>query len=150
MDYLFTRQQIRAKIYRLAFWVLGMWLVYVAYQFYNEYLNTIREQSEFWRYTPVRFLFREIVVYFFGFLGFLFLKKEGLNPSYYWQLWLLLAVLDMLCLSIGAFRQGVMEVKFLHDSYNRLMGIIASPVYAICFIIYALYFSMKPPHETSH
>jgi hypothetical protein len=142
MDYLFTRKQIQGKIRRLIFWVILMWVIYVGYSFLNSHLNSIREQSDYWQVRPLRFVFREFVVYFFGFMGYVYLRREKLHPNLTLQFWLFLALLDILCLSMGFFREFVMEVKFLHDAYNRIIDIIASPIYTVCFTLYALYFSI--------
>ncbi len=141
MDYLFTGKQIRSKVIRFAFWVLLMWLVYLGYHFFNEYILTIRDKSNFWSHNAARFCLREVVVYTFGFMGYSYLKREKLHPNFSKQFWILLAFFDLLCLGIGLFREFVMELGVLHDVYNRMIELIASPVYAICFVIYALYFS---------
>ncbi len=147
MDYLFTGEQIRRKVIRFGLWVLIMWILYVMYHFFSEYVREQKEESDFWNTNAVRFALREIVVYTFGFMGYFFLKRETLHPNFRLQFWLLLAFFDLICLSIGLYRQFVGEHTVLHDMYNRIIEIIASPVYVIVFVAYALYFSVKTNHE---
>ena len=149
MDHLFTREQIRGKIIRFGILVFLMWLLYVGYHFFSEYIVSIRETSTFWKQNWARFALREFVVYLFGFIGYLYILKEDFHPNFRLQFWILLAFFDLLCLGIGAFREFVFETVLLHDVYNRMIEVIASPVYVICFGIYALYFSYREPVETN-
>lgn len=148
MDHLFTREQIRGKIIRFGIWIFVLWLLFVGYHFFSEYVVTVREKSWFWKQNWVRFAMREFVVYLFGFLGYLFLKRENVHPNFRIQFWILLALFDFICLGIGLFREFVFEMKLLHDVYNRMIEVIASPVYVICFGIYTLYFSYRDSSET--
>jgi len=141
MDRLFTRQQIRGKIIRFAILVGIMWLLYVRYYFFNESIQHIGDTNSIWKHNGIRFLLRELVVYTFGLMGYFYIKYEKLDPIFRLQFWLILALIDILCLSIGLFRQFVFEVELLHDIYNHIIGFLASPVYVICFGIYSLYFS---------
>jgi hypothetical protein len=149
MDFLFTREQIRGKIIRFALWVLAMWILYVGYHFFSEDIRENRAPDSIWNSNVARFILRELVVYTFGFMGYFYLKREKFHPNYALQFWILLAVFDLFCLLIGLYRQFIAEVEFLHDIYNRIIEVIASPIYVICFGIYALYFSSQEANETT-
>lgn len=141
MDYLFTRKQIRGKVIRFTLWVLLMWLIYVGYRLFSDYYVTISDKSNFWNSSGSRFALREVMVYSFGFMGYSYLKREKLHPNFSKQFWILLAFFDFLCIGIGLFRVFVFEITILQNTYNRMLGVIGSPLYSICIGIYALYFS---------
>ena len=94
-------------------------------------------------------MIRELVVYSFAFLTYLFLKREGFDRSFYIQMLVALALLDVVCLLLGVLRGVFGDIEQLYLLYNYLIVIIASPIYVICFVIYSMYFSTVDQAEVT-
>jgi hypothetical protein len=59
------------------------------------------------------------------------------------QFWVFLAVLDIVCLLLGFFREFAFEISAFKAIYNNIIGLIASPLYSVFFFLYANYFADK-------
>ena len=152
MASVFTREEIRKKIIRFIPWLLIIWVIYVGYSIFSKYMindfNRNPETSVF-RFSFLRFMIRELVVYSFAFLTYLFLKREGFDRSFYIQMLVALALLDIVCLLLGVLRGVFGDIEQLYLLYNYLIVIIASPIYVICFVIYSMYFSTVDQAEVT-
>lgn len=85
-----------------------------------------------------RFFYRELTVYTFGFLGYIYISK---NVSKQWAK-LFIYFLLLLDLSLGII--GVFHFLYpknipLDFAYNYLVTFIASPFYFMAFVIFAVY-----------
>ena len=141
MDVVLKRKQNRKRKIRFSFLVLLMWFLFIWIDSFNEAIILIKNPDSIWKKTWVRFAFRELKVYLFGFMGYLYISKEKLNISFKTQFVLLLAFLDLLCLGIGLFRQFIHNFIFLENIYSNLIRLLTTPIYSICFGIYSIYFT---------
>ena len=152
MAAVFTREEIRKKIIRFIPWLLLIWLIYVGYSMFSRHMiNDFNRNpnTSIFRFSFLRFMIRELVVYSFAFLTYLYLKRQGFDRSYYIQMLVALALLDVVCLLLGVLRGVFGDIEQLYLLYNYLIVIIASPIYVICFVIYSMYFSMVDQAEVS-
>ena len=88
-----------------------------------------------------RFIYRELEIYTFGYLGYRFLKNN-LQQQWYKLYVLVLICGDVFISSVGACRYFIGDSVRLDIMYNQVLVFFASPFYFMIFSIFALY--LKP------
>jgi hypothetical protein len=136
-------KSLNQKFLRYFPWFVASWLIYVAYYYVNQkfILQSLWNDGIF-KSGPIRFAVREVAVYSIAFVNYLHVKKT-LKGSYPMQFWVFLAVLDIVCLLLGFFREFAFEISAFKAIYNNIIGLIASPLYSVFFFLYANYFADK-------
>jgi hypothetical protein len=136
-------KSLTQKFVRYFPWFAASWGIYVAYYYLNQkfILQSIWNDGIF-KSGPIRFAVREVAVYSIAFVNYLHVKKT-LKGSYPMQFWVFLAVLDIVCLLLGFFREFAFEISAFKAIYNNIIGLIASPLYSVFFFLYANYFADK-------
>ena len=148
MDSLSERNKIRSKIIRFSIFVFFIWLLFLWIDSFNEAIILIRNPDSIWGQTWLRFAFREFKIYTFGILGYLFLYREKYHPNFRFQFIVFLTLLDIFCISLGVFREFVFDTPSLTGFYSRMVRVLTTPVYSICFGIYTIYFSYSNKIES--
>ena len=127
---------------------IPLFVVYFVYTFISNQMvfhnHNFPSIQLFCKSRSFRFFFREIEVYTFAYLGFLFIRN---NIDATWSKLFLATVfiIDIVVSCIGAFRYFVQDSATLDLVYNQLLVFIASPFYFLIFTIFAIY--LRPSME---
>lgn len=143
MGILSERHTQKSRAIRLVLFCFPMWVIYVGYHFFNKYVLMHNQPDSSWLHifdsSAVRFAIREVMTYTMGFIGYYFVKRNT-HSSFHVQFWVLLALLDVFCITVGLIRVSVINFKILHDFYNNVILIISTPLYFVFYSVYAIYF----------
>jgi hypothetical protein len=137
MDFLFEKSEVKRILRKSAKYVLVIWIAFVSYLWFNNYMITSFLKGGFFASPSVRFAMREIAVYGIGWIGYHFVYKY-LNKSLRVQYWLFLAILDMFCMLVALIRYIISDNDFLFKMYDYVMMMITSPLYFVFFVAYSL------------
>jgi hypothetical protein len=122
-------KSLTQKFLRYFPWFAASWGIYVAYYYVNQkfILQSIWNDG-FFKSGPIRFAVREVAVYSIAFVNYLHVKKT-LKGSYPMQFWVFLAVLDIVCLLLGFFREFAFEISAFKAIYNNIIGLMNNVAY---------------------
>ena len=121
---------------------IPLFLVYFVYTFISNQMvfhnHNYPSIQLFCKSRSFRFLYRELEVYTFAYLGYKFIQKN-LNVTWSKLFLVTIFVFDIAVSCIGAFRYFVKDSGHLDVLYNQLLVFIASPFYFLIFTIFAIY-----------
>lgn len=127
---------------------IPLFLVYFIFTFISNQMvfhnHNFPSVQLFCKSRSFRFIYRELEVYTFAYLGYRFIHK---NLEFSWSKLFIYGVfaLDILISCIGAYRYFIKDSAFLDVLYNQLLVFIASPFYFLIFTIFAIY--LRPSME---
>lgn len=123
-------------------YTIPLFLIYIVFIFISNQMvfhnHNYPSVQLFCKSRSFRFFFREIEVYTFAFLGYLFIKR---NIGISWSKLFLITVflIDFVVSCIGAFRYFIKDSETADLIYNQILVFIASPFYFLIFTIFAIY-----------